>query len=228
MKKIVALSVYGDKPRYIVGAKRQYELAKKFYPDWEFRLFTDNPSNFIDLSDANIIHITAKAHGMFWRFLPMYESDDNVTIIRDADSRITVREQMAIQEWLNSDKVFHVFRDHDAHYEFPIIGCAFGLKGRLSEELKNIMVHYATTTNYYGNDQVYLLDHVWPVVEDKTFVHSMREGWFGETRKKLKNPLSFCGNGYDENDMPLYASTLAEMSTFKVKPEDKFDEGILL
>jgi hypothetical protein len=61
-------------------------------------------------------------------------------------------------------------------------------------------------------------------------IHSMHEGWFGETRKKLINPYDFCGNGYDENDMPLYAPTLAENNGFDPKkspPEIKFNNGLL-
>ena len=61
-------------------------------------------------------------------------------------------------------------------------------------------------------------------------VHSMHEGWFKETREKLVNPFSFCGNGYDENDMPLYPPTLKECAGFDpslVDKKFKFDEGIL-
>jgi hypothetical protein len=59
----------------------------------------------------------------------------------------------------------------------------------------------------------------------------MHEGWFGETRKKLKNKYSFCGNGYYENDMPVYPDSLAAATTFdssKLSDEYRFDEGVLL
>jgi hypothetical protein len=56
-------------------------------------------------------------------------------------------------------------------------------------------------------------------------VHSMHEGWFGESRKALKNEYEFCGNGWDEHDNPLYPNTLEKCVGFnisRVKPEDKF------
>jgi hypothetical protein len=59
----------------------------------------------------------------------------------------------------------------------------------------------------------------------------MHEGWFGETRRRLVNPFSFCGNGYDEFDMPLYPSSLQEMQGFEQKNLDKkfkFDKGVLI
>ena len=38
---------------------------------------------------------------------------------RDTDSRIIPREKEAVNEWLASDRVFHIMRDHPAH-------CLFG------------------------------------------------------------------------------------------------------
>jgi hypothetical protein len=228
--KIVSISSYGTNPRYIIGAHKQYDLCKIFYPDWEFRAYVDDASNY-NMSEAKVIEVKDGSHGVFWRFEPLFESDDNIVIVRDSDGRITHREQMAVQEWLSSDKKFHVYRDHEAHFEFPVIACAFGLKGKLSENLHLIMKEFATKTNYYTNDQVYLREFVFKEVQNSVMIHSMHEGWFGETRRRLVNPFSFCGNGYDEFDMPLYPSSLQEMQGFEQKNLDKkfkFDKGVLI
>jgi len=228
MKKIVSVSSYGTNARYIVGAHRQYELSRSLYPDWEYRIYVDDASNY-NMPDATIIEVKDGSHGVFWRFEPLFENENNVVIVRDSDGRISYRECKAVNEWLESSKSFHVYRDHEAHFEFPIIACAFGYKGKLSSSLHKIMREYATKTNYYTNDQVFLRDHVWPIVESDTLIHSMNEGWFGKTRSTLLNPYSFCGNGYDEFDMPLYPETLAEMAGFDQKnlhERYKFDGGI--
>jgi hypothetical protein len=228
--KIVSISSYGTNPRYIIGAHKQYDLCKLFYPDWEFRAYVDDASNY-NMPEAKVIEVKDGSHGVFWRFEPLFESDDNIVIVRDSDGRITHREQMAVQEWLSSDKKFHVYRDHEAHFEFPVIACAFGLKGKLSENLHLIMKEFATKTNYYTNDQVYLREFVFKEVQNSVMIHSMHEGWFGETRRRLVNPFSFCGNGYDEFDMPLYPSSLQEMQGFEQKNLDKkfkFDKGVLI
>ena len=230
MNKIFSTSVYGNNPRYIIGAHRQYELAKKYYSDWEFRLYVDNKSNYTDLKDANIIEVPDSSHGVFWRFLPLFENEENITIVRDADGRITLREQMAVSEWMDSYKIFHIYRDHEAHYQFPIVACAFGLKGKLPNELLEVMKYFMFNTNYYTNDQVYLRDYIYPFIQNNVMIHSMYRGWFGETRNRLKNRYSFCGNGYDENDMPIYAASMAEMSNdhmSRLTEADRFDEGIL-
>lgn len=231
MVKIVSTSAYGNNDRYIIGAKRQYELSKEFYPNWEFRLYTDDASKFKELTDANIIEVTDNSHGVFWRFLPLFENDSNIVIVRDSDGRITIREQKAVQEWLDSNKQFHIFRDHEAHYEFPIIACAFGNKGKLSEDILHIMKAYMYKTNFYTNDQIFLREYVFPTIKNNLMLHSMEHGWFGKTRKKLKNPYDFCGNGYDEFDRPLYPSTMQEMKSFdinKITNEQKYGKGIYL
>jgi hypothetical protein len=231
MNKIISISVWGDIPRYTVGLKRQYELCKEFYPDWKIKLYTDNKNRFSELEDMDIIEVTDGSYGMYWRFLSLFENKDTIVLVRDSDSRITIREKMAVEEWLSSDKKFHTFKDHEAHYEFPIIGCAFGLKGCLSEILLEKMQNYRKAYPVYLGDQYYLRDIVWPEVKHSCLTHSMREGWFGDTRIKLKNRYSFCGNGYDEFDMPLYGSTLKECENFSSKnlSEDaRFDKGILI
>jgi hypothetical protein len=231
--KIVSTSEWGNNPRYVQGVIQQYHLTKEFYPDWEYRLYTDDPKRYKEIEHgSNIIEVNKKnSHGVFWRFLPLFESDDNTVIVRDADGRISVREQMAVNEWVNSNKQFHIFRDHEAHYEFPIIACAFGNKGKLPSYLLDMMNEFMFKTNYYTNDQVYLRDYVFPQIENDVMIHSMKEGWFKETRAKLKNKYSFCGNGFDEFDMPLYPDDMAGFATFVQKelpPEAKFDKGILV
>lgn len=230
VKKIISISVWGNDPRYIKGAERQYELAKEFYPDWKFRIYTDDRNKFTHLKDAMIVEVTDGSYGMYWRFGAMFEDSENIVIVRDSDSRITEREARAVNEWLESDKKFHTFRDHDAHYEFPIIGCAFGYKGRFDLDTFYRMLDYRKRLDKYLGDQLFLRDIIYPLVENSMLVHSMHEGWFGETRKQLVNPYDFCGNGYDENDMPLYPPTLAECNGFepsKVSPEFKFNKGAL-
>lgn len=211
MKKIISLSCYGTNPRYIVGAARQYELAKEFYPDWNFRLYTDNISNFNDLKDAELIDMSEdKTNGMYWSRRALFESEDNITLIRGADGRITKREQRAVLEWLDSDKKFHTIKDHDAHYEFPIIGDIYGYKGKFNTPILNLMNWWIKNDTSYLSDQIWLREVIYPVVKDSILLHSMDAGWFGETRAQLSNPYGFCGNGWDENDMPIYAASLAE------------------
>jgi len=229
--KIVSTSEYGNNIRYVFGAIRQYELTKEFYPDWTYRIYTDDRKRYEKLMpDAQIIEVKDNSHGVFWRFLPLFEDQDNIVIVRDADGRISQREQKAVNEWVDSSKAFHIYRDHEAHYEFPIIACAFGFKGKLPDYILDVMNKFMFNTNYYTNDQVYLRDYIYPYVKETTMIHCMKEGWFKDTRLKLKNKYSFCGNGYDEHDMPLYPGSMKEFEGFDQKnlpASAKFDKGLM-
>ena len=46
---------------------------------------------------------------------------------RDLDARLGDRDQAAVQEWLQSNKAFHITRDHPEHGG-PILGGAWGCK----------------------------------------------------------------------------------------------------
>jgi len=230
MNKIISMSVFGNDKRYITGAKRQAELAQEFFPDWTVKIYVDQINNFKDLDSKIILEeVNDETYGVFWRFLPLFENEKNIVIVRDSDGRITLREKMAVEEWLESEKTFHTFRDHEAHYEFPVIACAFGYKGKLPKVLKESMNHYAQQF-FYTSDQIWLRDFVWPYVENNSIVHSMNEidSWFSKSRNNLINKYDFCGNGFDENDMPLYAETLDACKNFIPETVDvkyKFNKG---
>jgi hypothetical protein len=227
MNKIISISVWGNNPRYVVGAKRQYELAKELLPDWEFRVYTTEPFN-IDVP-IHCIHVVPHGtFGAFWRFLPLFESENNIVLSRDSDSRFTYREVNAVREWETSESKFHIIRDHESHNEFPIMAGLFGFKGKLNNDLFDTMQNIAKQLNYYTIDQVFLRDKIFPLIKNDCLIHSMNDGWFAETRQKLKNRFDFCGNGYDENDMPFYPPSLQECTGFdpKLLPiEFKFARG---
>ena len=47
----------------------------------------------------------SKIPGMFWRFLPFDDKDVDIFIVRDTDSRINLREELAVKYWLESNKI---------------------------------------------------------------------------------------------------------------------------
>ena len=64
--------------------------------------------------------------GMFWRFLAADHLSD-IVLSRDTDSRLNKREKAAVDEWLNSDKDFHIMRDHPYHAT-EILGGMWGCR----------------------------------------------------------------------------------------------------
>jgi len=225
--KIFSMSVYGTNARYITGAIRQTELCEKYFPDWQIRIYTDNAENFSHISQrASIVEVKDGTAGVFWRFRPLFESPQNIVLVRDSDSRITQREQMAVNEWLQCQQDFHIIKDHESHYEWPINAGLFAAKGEFSADLYNSMLE-AQNNHYYTSDQVWLRNCVWPQKQSTTLIHNTRSpGWFAHTRSLLKNKYSFVGNGYDENNWPLYPDRLIHgWTNASLMETDRFDHG---
>ena len=63
---------------------------------------------------------------MFWRFLAIDDSD--VCISRDADSVVNEREVAAVNQWLDSDKQWHLMSDHRLHKKHRMMGGMWGFK----------------------------------------------------------------------------------------------------
>lgn len=127
MKQIIVFSLWGNKPCYTVGAIKNALLAKKYFPEWICRYYYDNtvPNEIIEklksLDNTELIFIEKpsgainwKLHGQFgmlWKFYAFNDDDVEIWMSRDTDSRISPYEKKYIDEFINSDKIIHSFRD---------------------------------------------------------------------------------------------------------------------
>jgi hypothetical protein len=209
--KIISYCLYGTNPRYHIGVEKNAEIASRMLPDWTCFVYYNNLSEnitdkLLKFKNIKLINITDMAdHGMFWRFLPFFENENNICISRDADSRITDREIVCINEWLKSEKKFHIIKDHAQHYNMPIMGGMWGMKGMLDGDILDNMRKFILNSGwYYGKDQEWLI-YLWNFVQKDCLVHSMREeSWFSSSRNDMKNRFDFIGNGWTENEKPMY------------------------
>lgn len=175
--KIVSFSLFGDKPRYTINALVNAELCKKFYPDWECRIYFDDsvPHKILNslrqFNNVNLIKETGIGHSRrLWRF---YGYDDcELFISRDIDSHITEREVSAVEDWLVSGKNLHIMRDHP-HHKNKIQAGMFGLrKTNKLPSLKEISKSYINTSkNHLAMDEIFLTDKVYDIFRDDMVVH---------------------------------------------------------
>jgi protein O-GlcNAc transferase len=97
MKKIISFCLWGDNPKYTIGAIENAKLAKTIYPDWTCRFYVGNSTpdeiwdKLYDMDNTEMINmeIDGDWSGMFWRFYPASENDVDVFIVRDTDSRLS-------------------------------------------------------------------------------------------------------------------------------------------
>jgi hypothetical protein len=159
MKNIIVYALWGDGVIYWEGAVKNIELAQKFYPGWICRFYIDKNSKkeLIDtikgdnvevilmeptLYSYNNISSRFDHSGLFWRFLALSDTDVNVVLSRDCDSRISLRDEIAVNEWIESDKSFHIIRDHPIGHGWPINAGMWGAKGGSVEDFRGLMLSY--------------------------------------------------------------------------------------
>lgn len=206
MSKIISMSLWGSNPQYCLGAIKNVQISKELMPDWKCRIFVDNSvplkyqQKFFKMDNVEVAEIESNnLYGMFWRFYSMFQNDEDIVISRDSDSRLSERELKCLNEWIESDRKFSIIKDHDRHYDWPMLGGMWGMKGKLDDSIIEIMETYAQN-HTYAIDQVFLKDIIWPIAEKDCLIHGFREtGWMKETRDS-----NFIGQGYDENDNIIY------------------------
>lgn len=206
MKKIISFSLWGDNPKYIIGAIKNAELAITIYPDWICRFYCSDsvPIEIINVlkefknSEVIILNDKGDWTSMFWRFLACIDSD--VMISRDTDSRLSVREKLAVDEWLNSDKNFHIMRDHP-HHKIEILGGMWGCRNGILKNIDDLINNYKKG-DYWQIDQEFLKDVVYNNIKNDVFVHDE----FFKYNENAKNfptkriNYEFVGDVFDEND----------------------------
>ena len=120
-----------------------------------------------------------KWEGPLWRFRLFNDKDVDIFISRDADSRITDREIEFVNDFIASNKSFHIIRDHPDH-NLTILAGMFGVKVKDFNNKYKIKTidEYITDykKKYHKNidkfpDQYFLRDVIWPLIKDDNYSH---------------------------------------------------------
>jgi hypothetical protein len=210
MKNIVSYSLWGDHLMYWTGALRNIELVKKYFPTWICRFYIDKncKKELIDTikgDNVEVVLVDSKDsfHGMFWRFWAAEDPDVDIFLSRDCDSRFSDREVSAINEWLESDKDFHIMRDHPYH-TVPILGGMWGCRSGIMRKIGLIkMIESWNQFSRKGIDQDFLGRCVYPLIYKNAMEHSEFNLKFGGEIRPfpyIRKDYEFVGDVFDEND----------------------------
>lgn len=210
--RVVSYSLWGDNPKYNVGALRNAELVNELYPGWQARFYvgTNTPVetiNGLHERGAHVIDMKKPGDwtGMFWRFEAASDPEVDVMISRDCDSRITAREVAAVKQWLGSNAMFHIMRDHP-HHATEILGGMWGVRAPLLSNMSNL-IHEYVKGDFWQVDQNFLREVVYPKVAQFSIVHD-------EFFQKIPFPTDrvndeFVGLAFDENDVAVEEQKVA-------------------
>ena len=213
-KKVISFSIYGDISKYTIGLLKNLELVQSIYTGWSVYVYYNNtvPLDIIDKARqfdfVELFDMTNfKGPGVLWRFIP----HNNVErfISRDADSRISLREKYAVDEWIKSGKSLHIMRDHPKWHNVKIFAGMFGLVIQDNYNLESIVEKWVEKNSAFdlydkGQDTFFLNEIYDKYLEENDII--------AHDSYHIQNyPYSFCfpsklvdykfvGEIYDEND----------------------------
>jgi len=209
MRNIISFSLYGNNSMYTVGALKNVELSKKYYPGWVCKFYVNQ---FVKQSVVNellktgaevkVIAAPVDFKSKFVRMEVAVEQIDRF-IIRDCDSRLNRKEADAVQEWIKSGKAVHIMRDHKLHTS-PMMGGMWGaVKGFIPDELFLKLYREWITSlragkfkgkeyckNHGQSDQGFLAHKIYPLIKDNCLTHTSHKK-FSEYDKPFPSKLRY-------------------------------------
>ena len=181
----------------IIDLKRKYPKGyiARIYHDknWEeskewmtllCKVYCEN-SDTMDLCSVRKLYNTATESsqslmtkcGTLWRFAPMADKLVTEFHSRDLDSRPTEREWAAVNEWLKSNRTYHIMRDSPV-YRTPILPGLWGMRFTQNTDRKEI-ANIFDKILLWGEDYDFsqfinwdmLTKFLWPIAKQDMMAH---------------------------------------------------------
>ena len=181
MKKVLTFSLWGSKSIYNIGAIKNCELALQYYPDFEcwfyIHIETVPEKTIMELLKFNNAKIFIKTGDlkinkpMMWRFEAIDNLDVEIMMSRDTDTRILFREVKAVEEWIHSNKIFHIMRDHPYHTS-NILGGMFDTRKIPEIDNWKIIMNNFKQEGDVWYDQHFLNNFIYPLIKNNCLVHA--------------------------------------------------------
>lgn len=159
---------------------KNIELIEQYFPDWYIYIWIGEgvPDDIVHDLGENEKVIILQTHqsgliNMSYRFFSIDEPAVEVMCVRDADSRVNERDKACIDDFINSDKLFHIIRDHPNHHH-SIMGGMWGIKsGMLNEKLRYAFDEWKQhhTATEFWNDMDFLRSFFYPRCLPVSMIH---------------------------------------------------------
>jgi len=184
---VISFSLFGNRSEYCESAIINVREAKVYYPGWVCRFYCDETVSKsvrfrLTQSGAEVVMMPKPERwtdGLFWRFLVMDDDSVDRFLIRDCDSIVNSREAAAVDEWIASNKYFHLMRDSFNHTELILAGMFGGVQGIIPDISGKI--HHFQSQKYAIQthlDQDFLRKVVWPTFSQSLCSHDRCFGFF--------------------------------------------------
>lgn len=224
-KKIISFALWGNNPMFTFGIFQNIKLQQRLLPDWICRFYVEStcPKSIINRiksfgAEVKLVTKAWEKAKYFWRLKVILDKDVEKFLIRDLDSRIGMREKIAVDEWEKSGKTVHLMRDHKRH-TVKIMG---GMWGAITKEFKELTSFRKNFEEYTkkinsgwlpnvkmakkGSCQAFLDRRIYPKIKDYALVHTSTHK--KETTDKAfpaacpEGGMNFVGQIYNEKNVP--------------------------
>lgn len=168
---VFSFSLFGSENKYCKGLLKNIAIIEKEFPDWKVWVYCGDgiPEDILlQLSEYPFVKlIPTMVCGMenkFHRFFSIDDPEVEISIIRDADSRIYERDKECINEFIKSNQLAQIIRDHPNH-NHPIMAGMWGIKrGLLDVKISDLftkwVVSYSTLS--FWDDTHFLSHEIYP------------------------------------------------------------------
>ena len=179
LTSVISFSLWGDQPRYLRGAIDNAQASAYLYPDWQIRFYVDEsvPKALLDILlsyGANIIQQPMEQstrQKLAWRFLVANDAQVGRFLVRDVDSVLSLRERVAVEQWINSTQWFHLMRDWWTHTDLILAGMWGGIAGVLPDVSAMLQGYVSNSMETPNIDQWFLRDELWRYIKSSCYIH---------------------------------------------------------
>jgi hypothetical protein len=221
--KCISFSLYGNDTNYTIGAIKNAILASRYFPFDDGFITRFYVGKSVDSSITTTLerikgvqivtmdqveNHTAK----LWRYLAFSDEQFEAVICRDVDARLSYRDRIAHQDWVNSCLDYHIIKDHPTGHNYPISA------GMFAGKTKDLRFLASTINNrergdYYTVDQDFLAEVVYPIAIGDALIHDpyYKTPIIGNSIRTTipfdaPTPLSHIGAALFSNDTFVYDS----------------------
>ena len=214
LRKVISFSLYGNVNKYFSGLIENCKIINSIYPDFWIYVYLGNDFDRSIINTTldefkNILLIETGVGGhevMSYRFFSIDRPEVGIAFSRDLDSRINLRDQYCINQFIKSDKKFQIIRDNVMHGT-EILGGMWGIKKELLQttirslfdNFKKPHIIFKKRKFEHGTDQLFLSQALYKKVVNDSIVFDEYFHYNGETPQKIDAPVIYFPetNGFD-------------------------------
>ena len=203
---------------YTKGMIENAKILGIRFPDARIQIYTadDVPNDIVcqlsEIPQVRIVRVPRKKGilNMFDRFTAIDDPDCSLMFVRDADSRPHARDLACIEDFIHSDKMLHIIRDHYWHGFIHIPGGLWGIrKGALNEPVSVKIKRWIRRIPVKNDDQIFLKYEIYPLLKTRAMIHD-RTDRIKDSNMPFRVAIAdkmFCGQVYrfvDSKEIPEF------------------------